>query len=1003
MSLLVKFGRTRALTPMGKFVDKVNLASNASRRHVTTVKDNARAGTRWHVESFITKKLESGQYKLALSMFDKHPEVHRSLSRKTYNMLVRASNQLRQGERSKMILNAMRGVARHAPDEFTCTQHLKALALLRRPDQAYSYLTRMKSDGIMPNVWAYTTCIDAYCKVGDMEMAENIKSMMISSGIEPTLATFTTLMKGYAKYGNHEALEHYLEIMQQENIMIDSYIVSILIDSFVNKGDMERAEAILREKEAEDPSLLSSHLYASLIKGYGRKGMIDRCMALMEEMKSKQLKVSAVPYNTLISALLESKRMDQAQKTLEQMEEAGIQPSVVTYTLLIHEFSSAGNVAQAQAAFETMERSGIFPDTGAYNALLDGYASLGQTARMKEIFWKLMQSANKPSIETYSIMIKCLLHSDASDDAKKSENLRECMSFLDQIREENLKPSASFFNSLISACTLFGKPQDTFRMYEMMQLEDVAPDMITFNALMDCCLKHELLSHARKVWDDVRNADLLPNVKLVRSYTKLLVSCRQLTQAVELLSKCRAMRLEEDEENYLTVVEGLSAQRRPLAALEILLSLKDTRLKKPSPAMLKAVVYGCVAASSCYPEGEMEWTNFVNTAWETYKLGMDNAIQIHEDAIFPLLHLLMRQLELLSIGSASRKNIVNVYGQVMGRATLLIRDIQKRGVGLSPQTYLYAAQLSTMVNSPSTSLLSLMALSQGEGPASTAMMADPRKLQQARREEKINQFVSMLADFRDRRDVEGSVQVLKMMRDEGIRPNERIYAALIEVCSEKGDFDKALKCLMDIRCFADVHALQSAYASTIRKFGRGERLSKVLDVVERMEEAEMFLDEGLFTILFRVSVAETDFLLARQLVLCLPHPALDAYRLSRSSFKEKSREWRFDLDSFDASLLQVILAGFGRARLAEDALLVWRSVLSFYARQDPSSGSRSRTKKLQLHDVFDSFLDACMEGGFPAEATTGYEEAERAGVKLKLKASTYLKLIRCQTAAARSA
>ena len=258
-------------------------------------------------------------------------------------------------------------------------------------------------------------------------------------------------------------------------------------------------QAILREKEAEDPSLLSSHLYASLIKGYGRKGMIDRCISLMEEMKSKQLKVSAVPYNTLISALLESKRMDQAQKTLEQMEEAGIQPSVVTYTLLIHEFSSAGNVAQAQAAFETMQRSGIFPDTGAYNALLDGYASLGQTARMKEIFWKLMQSANKPSIETYSIMIKCFLHSDASDDSKKSENLRECMSFLDHIREENLKPSASFFNSLISACNLFGKPQDTFRMYEMMQREDVAPDMITFNALMDCCLKHELLSHARKV------------------------------------------------------------------------------------------------------------------------------------------------------------------------------------------------------------------------------------------------------------------------------------------------------------------------------------------------------------------------------------------------------------------------------------------------------------------------------------------------------------------------
>eukprot|EP00960_Hanusia_phi_P066547 766421-Hanusia_phi.AAC.6 len=193
-----------------------------------------------------------------------------------------------------------------------------------------------------------------------------------------------------------------------------------------------------------------------------------------------------------------------------------------------------------------------------------------------------------------------------------------------------------------------------------------------------------------------------------------------------------------------------------------------------------------------------------------------------------------------------------------------------------------------------------------------------------------------------------------------------------------------------MRCFADVQALQSAYASAIRRFGRGERLSKVLDVVERMEEADVFLDEGLFTILFRVSVAERDFLLARQLVLALPHPALDAYRLSRSSLKEGSRDWKFDLESPDASLLRAA----GGADAQADALLVWKSVLCSHAK-----GTRGSTNKLQLNDVFDSFLDACMEGGFAAEASTAYEEAERAGVKLKLKASTYLKLIRCRTAA----
>eukprot|EP00960_Hanusia_phi_P066548 766421-Hanusia_phi.AAC.7 len=167
-------------------------------------------------------------------------------------------------------------------------------------------------------------------------------------------------------------------------------------------------------------------------------------------------------------------------------------------------------------------------------------------------------------------------------------------------------------------------------------------------------------------------------------------------------------------------------------------------------------------------------------------------IKIHEDALFPLLHMLMRQLELLSLTSAARKSertsvrlashvvadIVTLYGEVMGRATMLVRDIQNRGVGLSPQTYLYAAHLATLVNSPSTSLLSHMALSQVE-ESSTAAATDPKQLQQAQRKKKINEFVSMLANLRDRRDVEGSVQVLKMMRDEGVKPNEKIYAAVV--------------------------------------------------------------------------------------------------------------------------------------------------------------------------------------------------------------------------------
>lgn len=109
----------------------------------------------------IQQYLREGRRQEALALFEEHPTVHASLPITTFKGLLQAGNDLRQGDRTLRVWEALHTTPLR-PDRICFSQHIKALGLLKRPKEARAALEAMRLS-VPPDAWCYAACVSALC------------------------------------------------------------------------------------------------------------------------------------------------------------------------------------------------------------------------------------------------------------------------------------------------------------------------------------------------------------------------------------------------------------------------------------------------------------------------------------------------------------------------------------------------------------------------------------------------------------------------------------------------------------------------------------------------------------------------------------------------------------------------------------------------------------------------------------------------------------------------
>lgn len=398
----------------------------------------------------------------------------------------------------------------------------KAYSALRKPDDAIALLPVMRARCVRPNIHTYNALISACVRGGKLAKArrlftemlvDNVKpdtvswniiinwhvqqntgpqrlggaleafSDMKASGVKPNIVTFTTIMKAYAKSGMlNKAEEVFSEIKRSMPAHLDVGVYNTLIHAYSERLDWRRCVELLDEMEGtvlindddEDSVVRNDHSPA-----FGLDGKVP---LHSESFSRRRPWLSGPTYSTSTNAA-------EFRSTVLGTTEGPVVEDV-TYCLVIRACANAGQFEMARQLFDRMMEHGFYPPPGpAVVSLLSGYSNAGRLGDCFEVFKSLKTWGVHPDVRMLSTVMHGCLAAGRAELA---------LSIHDKMKSDGMKKDVVIGTLLVRAYGMLGDLKKMFEVVKIMAKKrgDESPSIVTYNALIEWCVRHGDLESA---------------------------------------------------------------------------------------------------------------------------------------------------------------------------------------------------------------------------------------------------------------------------------------------------------------------------------------------------------------------------------------------------------------------------------------------------------------------------------------------------------------------------
>ncbi|RCH98515.1 hypothetical protein CU098_007515, partial [Rhizopus stolonifer] len=315
-------------------------------------------------------------------------------------------------------------------------------ASLRRDGTPLAPMLKMYEEmllsGIQPSSSTYTILIRTLCK-RDVEVQKVI----------------AMLKRQNARSSNHQGKSNNMaELEAEENLQKALVIFDAAVsENLVQFFDAELYNQILRVLSHYGNTEQSLHVYnqlvmhsvptsatfAALINLFGRVGDLPSALSYFD--KYSELKDSVGPhdasyvYNALVDAHLKCHQLEGALRIVRQdMHSGEVKISTIPYNSIIRYYCIQNQLAEAKKLIESMKTSYPQPDASSYGPVLSSYCQLGLFKEATEMYDALIQtdiSKSYGNLANYALL--CL---------KDKTNCAKVIQVIDDMRRAGLEPDA---------------------------------------------------------------------------------------------------------------------------------------------------------------------------------------------------------------------------------------------------------------------------------------------------------------------------------------------------------------------------------------------------------------------------------------------------------------------------------------------------------------------------------------------------------------------------------
>ncbi|GLT78766.1 hypothetical protein SLA2020_502930 [Shorea laevis] len=323
--------------------------------------------------------------------------------------------------------------------------------------EAWQLFVLMRVSEVEPNSYTIISILAACQHETCLHIGRSLHGFVIKLGIEVNLSLNTALTEMYINCGDKAAARYLFESCPNRdliswNALIASYIKNNLADHALSL--FTRMISEVEPNSATVVSILSlCTLLARMLQG--------QCLHAYVIRRQSYLDFDLSLANALITMYARCGSMYNAEKFFKTLPKRDI----ISWNAVISGYGLHGRGHDAICAFSRMLEDGFQPNSVTFLSVLSACSHSGLVNEGLKLFHSMVQEFRiNPQLAHYGCVVDLLGRAGCLDEAK------------DFIKSMPIKPDASVWRALLSACRDHCDPKEAMRIFEkIVKLEPMNP------------------------------------------------------------------------------------------------------------------------------------------------------------------------------------------------------------------------------------------------------------------------------------------------------------------------------------------------------------------------------------------------------------------------------------------------------------------------------------------------------------------------------------------------
>ncbi|KAJ4772169.1 hypothetical protein LUZ62_056426 [Rhynchospora pubera] len=441
-----------------------------------------------------------------------------------------------------------------------------------RPD------AHMSSDlsNSLPDITAFNAALNACANLGDIKSFSQIfLNDMPEFKTKPDIVSYNVLVKMCARAGRRDLVGATLEHAISVGLKPCMATLTSIVAAYVGFGDLTTAERIVQAT---------------------RESRTDICQVLREQ-NVKCEDTGGSLFDEESNALLE--KMVRSDGVLEgpvQLLPMTYQPNARIYSTLMKGYMKEGRLDDVVCTIRAMKLEpdpASHPDHVTYTTVISTLVNAGCTEQAREVFDEMEDAQIPVTRVTYNVLLKGYCQKFQFDRAK---NL-----MCEMESRIGVCPNAVTYNILINGCLRIDDTAGALAYYNEMRDKGIAPTKVSYTTLMKAFAFSGQPKLAHQVFDEMANdprvkIDIVAWNMLVFAYCKMGL----VAEAKKVIEQMKEKSIMPDVVTYGSLADCIVVARKPGEALLLWKEVKErcegSPPFKPDEGLLVALADVCVKA-----------------------------------------------------------------------------------------------------------------------------------------------------------------------------------------------------------------------------------------------------------------------------------------------------------------------------------------------------------------------------------------------------------------------